>query len=189
MCVARVDGHVISQFSFIRVTSIFLVCLFALSTPWTIFNTLRGPRLRWVMVAVVLLAEGSLWARLTQKPSRGLTRKSHVLPAFHMRGPSLQGDGVPPRVTQLEGPGHVAALSFPGWRGWPCLGALLNLHGPRPSLPSWLQASTYRVSSARSPFLGLGPLAAEILLALHWWSSLWFGQSLDPTTPPTLSDH
>ena len=48
-----------------------------------------------------------------------------------MRGPSLLEDGVPPRVTQLEGSGHGAALSFPSWRGWPCLGGSPELAWPK----------------------------------------------------------
>lgn len=69
--------------------------------------------------------------------------------------------------------------------GGPALGALLTLLGPRPSLPSWFQAYPYCVSFAKSPFLGLGPLATESWLSQCWWRSLWLGLSLDPTTPPT----
>lgn len=140
-----------------------------------------------VMVAVVLSVEGPLGATLMQKPPPWADwgRGRHVLPTSHMRGLSLREGGVPPRVTRLEGSGRGPAQGSPVGVGGPALGALPNLCGPGPSLPSWFQASTYCVSAARSPFLGLRPLAAEIRLAPHWQRSLWLERSPEPTTPPT----
>lgn len=50
---------------------------------------------------------------------------------FYMRGLSLLEDGVPLRVTQLEGSDHIAALNFPSWYGWPCLGSSPDLAWPK----------------------------------------------------------
>lgn len=102
-----------------------------------------------------------------------------MLHTFHMRGLSLREDRVPPRVTQPEGLGRIAAIDFPSWHGWPCLEGSAALPW------STAKSSSYFVSLPKSPFLGPGPWATKIRLC--WWRSSWLGLSLDLTTPPTLN--
>ena len=112
------------------------------------------------MGVVVLSVEGPLGTMLMQKPSLQ-TDMGHVVssPLFIWEDQAFWKTVSHPGSHSSRGRVIIWPRVSPVGVGGPVLGALPNLRDPRPSLSSWFQASTYW-----SPFLGLGPLAAEIRL-------------------------